>query len=171
MIWKGFFNLTMEDKIKIFEQTVVYVENQYIPVTLTCKFFGITYRGQIDKIKNNLVLQSEWKKISSEFIFGDKRSRVCLTKKGFIRWIQLLNVQLVTENLRETLSMYQSFIFDYMFGNIQSEDKTKLAYARLNKLKRLQSRIKSEINKSEKEIQTYLCSKFGQLELKLLTPE
>lgn len=169
MILEGFFNLIMDDKIKIFEETVVYVDNQFIPVTLTCNFFGITYRGQIDKIKNDLVLKSEWKKISSETIFGDKRGRVCLTKKGFIRWIQLLNVQLVPEELRETLSMYQSFIFDWMFGNIESEDKTRLAYNRLNKLKNLKAKISNEIKKSEKELQGYLCTKFGQIGLNLKT--
>lgn len=154
--------------LTMFTSTVKYSDD-VIFIQPFCDFFQIDYLNQKKSINSNELIKRSVSKKTSMLLFGDQRERIALTKQGFITWILQLKCQLVHPSLQEKLLEYQTLIFDYMFGNIQTEDKTKLAYARLNKLKRLQSRIKSEINKSEKEIQGYLCSKFGQLELKLLS--
>lgn len=152
--------------LTMFDSTVKY-SGEEIFIKPFCDFFEINYQNQCRFIKKDVILQTSWIKKSDKLLFGDERERLTLSKVGFMRWIQLINPQIVHVSLREKLKEYQSFIFEFFLGNIKSEDKTKLAYSRLNKLKRLQSRIKAEINKSEKEIEGYLCSKFGQIKLEL----
>lgn len=98
-------------------------------------------------------------------IFGDERERIALTKRGFITWILQLRCQIVHPSLQEKLIQYQMLIFDFMFGSVEREDKIKIDYARLNKLKRLKSKIVNEIAKCEKEIHNYLDGKFIQTEI------
>lgn len=154
--------------LTMFNTTVKY-SGEEIFIKPFCDFFEISYENQCRFIKKDVILQTSSTKKSDKLLFGDERERLTLNKVGFMRWIQLINPQIVQVSLREKLKEYQYLIFEFFLGNIKSEDKTKLAYARLNKLKRLQSKIKVEINKSEKQIQGYLCSKFGQLELKLIS--
>lgn len=168
MILEGFFYVIMENNtaLTMFTSTVKYSDD-VIFIQPFCDFFQIDYLNQRKSINNNPLLKRSMSKKTSMLLFGDERERIALSKQGFITWIVQLRIQLVHPSLQEKLLEYQTLIFDYMFGNIQSEDKTKLAYARLNKLKRLQSKIKAEIKKAEKDIDGYLISKFGQLELKL----
>ena len=154
--------------LSMFASTVKYCDD-VIFIQPFCDFFQIDYLNQRKSINNNQLIKRYVSKKTSMLLFGDQRERIALTKQGFVTWILQLKCQLVHPSLKDKLLQYQELIFDYMFGVIQSEDKTKLAYARLNKLKRLQSKIKIEINKSEKQIQGYLCSKFGQLEFQLIT--
>lgn len=152
--------------LSMFDTTVKYSGDQ-IFVKPFCDFFQINYRNQCRIIKNDVILQTSCTKKYDKLLFGDERERLTLSKAGFLRWIQLLNAQIVHVSLKEKLIDYQCLIFEFLLGKIHSEDKTKLAYNRLNKLKNLQSKIRLEIKKSEKEIQGYLVSKFGQTELKL----
>jgi hypothetical protein len=76
----------------------------------------------------------------------------------------------VQVSLREKLLEYQSLIFDFMFGSMEREEKAKLNYARLNKLKRLKSRIVAEIARCEEEIQNYLEGRFIQGRLQFERP-
>lgn len=146
----------------MFQETVVYVEDNYIAISPLCNFFGITYKGQIEKIKTDNILQSEWKKTSNEKVFGDKRGRVSLTKRGFLRWVQLLNPAYVKEDLREKLSQYQAMIFDWMFGTVENRDNAAIAHKRLKKLKSLYAKIGVEIQRCEKQVRTYIDGHLGQ---------
>jgi hypothetical protein len=170
MILKGFFNLIMENNtaLSMFNSTVKYSGEQ-IFVKPFCDFFGISYENQCRFIKKDMILQTSSTKKSDKLLFGDERERVTLSKIGFMRWIQLINPQIVQVSLREKLKEYQYMIFEFLLGNIQSEDKTKLAYTRLNRLRNLKEKINHEIKKSEKELQGYLCTKFGQIRLNLKT--
>lgn len=58
-----------------------------------------------------------------------------------------------------------------MFGSVDRETKAKSNYARLNKLKRLRSRINSEIVKAEEEIHNYLNGRFIQTKLQFEEPK
>lgn len=169
MILEGFFSLIMENNttLSMFNTTVKY-SGDHIFVKPFCDFFQIDYDNQLKRIYNDEICKTSAGKNTDKLIFGDKKERVTLSKVGFMRWIQLINPQIVQVSLREKLKEYQIMIFEFLLGKIQLEDKTQLAYARLNKLKRLQTKIKAEIKKSENQIEGYLASKFGQLELKLI---
>ena len=86
-------------------------------------------------------------------------------KKGFVRWIQIINANTVTEHLREKFSIFQELIFDYLYGSIEEEEQTKLHYNRLRKLVRLYGKIGSEIKKEKTIVSHFLNVKYNQLTL------
>lgn len=98
-------------------------------------------------------------------MFGDKYPRILLTKKGFIRWIQLVNANTIAENLREKFVKFQEMIFDYLYGSADENKKAKLNYARLHKLERLYGIIGSEIKRVKKELHQHWNSKYLQTSL------
>jgi hypothetical protein len=73
----------------------------------------------------------------------------------------------VQVSLRDDLINYQILIFEYLLGNIQSEDKVKLMYQRVKKLKRLKGIINHEIKRCEGVVQNYLNTKFVQTKIDL----
>jgi len=54
-----------------------------------CEFFGINILNQQRIIKNDPVLSTSHTKKYDKLVFNDTRKRYCLSKKGFIRWVQL----------------------------------------------------------------------------------
>jgi hypothetical protein len=124
--------------LQVFNQTVVYDENSSIFVQPFCDFFGINVQNQLRMIQNDTILSSQGIKKSSDFIFNDKRQRMCLTKKGFIRWIQLINPNIVKAEVREKLIMYQSMVFDFIYGeaivpNIKRQYEIDIRKKEINK--------------------------------------
>jgi P22_AR N-terminal domain len=128
-----------------YQQTVVFVDRDQIAVKPLCDFFGIEYDNQVKKIRSDAILQFETGKKPCETLFGDKRERVFLSKKGFLRWIQVLNGSLVRPELQEALYNYQRYIFEYMYGDAARNDQAKIDYIRLKKLKHLYGAIGREI--------------------------
>lgn len=105
-------------------KTIVENEEQYIFVEPVCDFFKISFKNQKRTINEDSILQSEGTKKYHELLFGDKRLRLCLSKRGFIRWIQIINAQLVHPELRDLFVQYQVAVFDYLWtGNIQKTDQ------------------------------------------------
>lgn len=85
-----------------------------------CDFFGIQTRNQLDRLKQDPICQSDMQKISCQSIFGDKKLRYCIGKRGFIRWIQIINAAIVRTELQELFVKYQIAVFDYLYnGNEQ----------------------------------------------------
>jgi len=134
------------------------------------EFFGISYEHAFRRIKKDEILKTETIKKSCEIIFGDKRERVCLTKKGFIRWIQLLNGTLVRPELQAALIEYQRFIFDYLYGDATCQDQAKIDYVRLKKLKRLYGVIGREIQLVQGNLTNYMDNTFVQTTLDFKKP-
>jgi len=106
-----------ENEILVFQKTVVLNQNDRIFIQFLCDFFGINSDNQSRFIKSDLILQTESSKMTDEITFNDKRQRLCLTKKGFLRWIQLINPNYVKIELREKFIQYQRLVFDYLYGN------------------------------------------------------
>lgn len=156
--------------ISMFTSTVKY-SGEVIFIKPFCDFFQIEYNNQTRRINLSPILKTCMGKKPSMLLFGDERERLTLTKQGFITWILQLNPSIVQVSLREKLLQYQSLIFDFMFGSIEREDNAKLNYARLNKLKRLKTKIVSEISRCEDEIHNYLDTKFVQTQLQFNEPK
>jgi hypothetical protein len=151
--------------LSMFNQTVKY-SGDAIFVKPVCDFFQIDYDYQLRRINSSELLKRYAGKNPDKMLFGDERERVTLTKKGFIAWILQINPQVVyNNNLRNQLVQYQSLIFDFMFGSMQRESIAKSMYARLNKLKRLKSKVMHEINRCDIEIDLYLENKFMQTQI------
>jgi hypothetical protein len=168
MIFGGIFFFTMENNeaLKMFENTVKY-SGDVIFIQPFCDFFGIDHTNQLKVINKSPLLKKWASKKTSMLLFNDNFQRIALTKQGFIAWILQINCQIVQEDLREKLIEYQSLIFEFMFGSMQREDKTKLMYARLKKLKKLKGKINAEIKNCENQVQGYLSYKFTQTTLLL----
>lgn len=160
----------MEQHAIIMYRSTIKYHGEEIFIQPVCDFFRIDYLNQKKAIHANPLLKRSVSKKTSKLLFGDERERLTLTKQGFITWILQLRCQIVHPNLQEKLIEYQSLIFDFMFGSMEREEKAKLNYARLNKLKRLKSRIVAEIARCEEEIQNYLEGRFIQGRLQFEKP-
>ena len=148
----------------MFSTTILY-SGDYIFVKPFCDFFNINYENQIRNIQGDEILKSEATKKSNKMLFNDKKERYTLSKKGFIRWIQRINPQIVQVSLREKLKQYQIFIFDFLFGSLESDEEIKVQYARLKKLRGLYSRVGNEIQLCERKVRSYMDNRFTPPEL------
>lgn len=145
--------------VEMFKSTVQY-EDEYIWLKPVCDFFKINYENQTRKIKSDRILANHSTKKSNSLMFGDNYPRILVDKIGFIRWIQLINVKTIDENLQEKFGKYQEKVFDYLYGSLQEEKETRTHYLRLRKLERLYGRIGAEIKREKKLLAGYLNNKY-----------
>ncbi len=110
----------MSNLKKVLSETVLQTEDEYIFVEPVCKFFGINYRNQLERISRDKICQKDMRKNSSFSIFGNNFQRVCLGKRGFIRWIQIINAEIVRSELRELFQKYQVAVFDYLYQGVEA---------------------------------------------------
>lgn len=148
--------------LDLFHKTVQMYDQSYIWIKPVCDFFGINYENQTRKISSDAILANQSTKKSNSLIFGDNYLRVLLTKKGFIRWIQLINANTIADNLREQFIKYQSLVFDFLYGSFEENEAIRVEYARNKKLKRLSIRIQNEIRISNQRIQSFMDGRFLQ---------
>lgn len=149
----------MKKELSIFKETVKY-DGTLIWIKPICDFFNINYENQTRVIKSDKILSNQSTKKSSSLLFGDNYRRVLLTKKGYVRWIQILNPNLVKEELREKFEYYQEVIFDFIFGSIEEKEQIALKKLRLIKLIKLDNKIKTEIKICQTIINKYIDNDF-----------
>jgi len=183
--------------LELFQQTIKY-ENKNIWIKPVCDFFNLSVQNQSRKLKKDPILGKLWTflstdsgkidnlrtkmspdpekngnlptKKSTDLGEIDKNGRILLSKKGFIRWIQLINVNTIVENLREKFKLFQEMIFDFLYGEKEIEETASVDYKRLKKLKKLYAKIGREIQRVDKKIKGYLDNKF-QLKIDFKEPE
>jgi hypothetical protein len=152
----------MEQKtLDIFKQTVVE-ENDQIWIKPLCDFFELDVRNQHKKIKNDPILKKLVGKNTPVFGEIDKNGRILLTKKGFTRWIQLINHNTVREDLRDSFVQYQTMIFDYLYGSAQEHVDARRNYTRLQKLERLYGKIGNEIKREKQNLHDHWNRRYMQ---------
>nr|WP_319266051.1 phage antirepressor N-terminal domain-containing protein [uncultured Draconibacterium sp.] len=105
----------MYDLQKILKETIHPTDDGNIFVEPVCDFFGINYRNQLDRINRDKVCQKDMRKNSNFLLFGNNYQRVCLGRKGFIRWIQIINTEIVRTELRNLFEDYQVAVFDFLY--------------------------------------------------------
>lgn len=98
------------------QSSVKQTEDGYIFIEPVCKFFGIQTRNQLDRLKADKICQSDMRKNSCQSLFGDQKPRVSVGKRGFIRWIQIINPAILRGDLRELFEEYQVAVFDYLYS-------------------------------------------------------
>ena len=150
--------------LQMFNATIRYADDT-IFVQPVCDFFKINAQNQYRVINKDAILRTERIKKSSKSIFDDERPRLTLSRRGFIRWIQLLNPQIVHVSLRGKLIEYQTLIFDFLFGKVEREEEIKTVVKRRDKLKRLKSIISAELNACQERIESYITGRFNQSQL------
>jgi NAD-dependent DNA ligase len=150
--------------LQMFHTTIRFHQDM-IWIKPVCDFFQIDVRNQHKKIKNDPILQKLVGKNTPDFGEIDNNGRILLTKKGFLRWIQIINPNTITKHLQEKFIQFQLLVFDYLLGSFENEDTIRTHYQRLSKLKRLKMKIGNEITRCETAINDYLSGRFLQTKL------
>lgn len=130
--------------LEMFDKTINQIDD-FVFVKPICDFFKINYENQCRVIQKDSILQSCSTKKSNKMLFGDERDRHTLSKKGFIRWIQLINPQLVQVSLREKLEIYQTNVFEYFYQSAIEKKQFFEIYSEILSLKKAQKEISSKI--------------------------
>lgn len=114
------------EMIGLYQKTIPTQNLELIPLEFLCEYFSIGYERQYRDLDNNKGFNGLFLKEANEEVFGDKRKRGHLNKKGFIKWIIQLNPILVNELLQDTFIDYQNNLVDYLYDNaIQQETVLK----------------------------------------------
>jgi hypothetical protein len=159
--------------LQMFTDTVKETDNM-IWVRPLCDFFQIDVQNQYTKIKNDPILgklygknstdlvQNEklYGKNSTDFGINDKNGRILLTKKGFIRWIQIINPNIIPFQLLDQFIEYQEKIADFLFGSVEEHEMISAANNRLQNLKGQYSQLGNEIRRTQGELQQLLNNRY-----------
>ena len=144
---------------QIFDKTIIK-EEEYIFIKPLCDFFKIDTEYQVIKIKNDPVLANCYGKNSNKMMFGDNYPRFSLDKKGFVRWIQIINPNIVAADLRASFVIYQEFIFDYLYGNAEEQMMIAKLNSRLQEMKSQYSLLGNEIRITQRNLFDALNKRF-----------
>ena len=151
--------------IIMFKKTVTY-EHGNIWVKPVCDFFNLDVKNQYTKIKNDPILGKLVGKNppdlgENENLVGknpadlgqiDNNGRILLSKKGFLRWIQIINPNTIDKNLRGSFIIYQELIADYLFGAAEEQKLIGNLNAKLQNLKLDYSMIGNEIRTTQQKL-------------------
>jgi len=111
----------MKNELKLaLEKSVQRTKDDFVFIEPVCDFFRISYINQKRRIADDPICQTGSTKKYSELIFGDKRRRLCVDKRAFLRWIQIISVSIIHPNLRELFQEYQVAVFDYLYQGLEA---------------------------------------------------
>ena len=127
-------------------------DDEHIYIKPLCDFFKIDSEKQVVKIKNDPILSICYAKKSNKMLFGDNYLHFCLDKKGFIRWIQLLNPNIIDKKLRPSFLIYQELIFEFLYGAAEEQKMIGSLNAKLQSLKMDYSSIGHEIRITQQQL-------------------
>lgn len=146
-------------------KTIIQSEGEYIWIKPICDFFDLNYENTTRKIKADPILAKQSTKKSNRSMFSDNYPRVLLSKKGFIRWIQITNSNTVCEEHRSSFLNFQETVFDFLYGSIEENQKVNVDFTRLKKLERLKRIITNEIAAIRRRLDNYWTNKHVQREI------
>jgi hypothetical protein len=145
--------------LKMFTETVKE-ENNMIWVRPVCDFFRIDARNQHKNIRNDAILSKLVGKNTPDLGENDKNGRILLTKKGFIRWIQIINPNIIPDDLSEKFIEYQEKISDFLLGTMEEHEMISATKNRLQNLKGQYSQLGNEIRQAQKELHNLLNNRY-----------
>ncbi|NQU55163.1 MAG: hypothetical protein HQ522_21810 [Bacteroidetes bacterium] len=159
--------------LKMFSDTIRN-ENGLILITPVCELFNLHVQNQYSKIKKDPILgklygknhtdsaQNEklYGKNTTEFGEIDKNGRIFLTKKGFLRWIQIINPNTLEEELREKFIMYQEMISDFLFGSLEEHETITRVNHELQQWKQRYSEAGTMVKKKQAELILLLNTRY-----------
>lgn len=145
--------------LSMFTATVKFIDDR-IAIKPFCEFFGLDFQNQTDRIKRDPILNQLYGNFHTVAQDSKQRAMFCLTKRGFIRWIDRLSPQNVAENLREKFIQFQILIDEYLNGS--EEEKKLIGHLnyRLQSLKSQYAAIGLEIQRVNKELFTAISNRY-----------
>lgn len=173
--------------VKMFSDTIGN-ENGLIWITPVCDFFNLHVQNQYSKIKKDPILGKLWIKMSTdslenENLYGknhtdsvqnenlvgkntpdlgeiDKIGRILLTRKGFLRWIQIINPNNLHEELREKFILYQEMVSDFLFGSVEEHENITRVNHELQQWKQKYSEAGTIVKKKQAELTLLLNTRY-----------
>jgi len=137
--------------LTMFTATVKFIDDK-IAIKPFCEFFGLDYRNQKDRIKQDPILNQLCGNFHTVAQDLKQREMFCLTKRGFIRWIDRISPQNVAPELREKFIEFQILIDEHLNG---SEQEQKYIAGLNNELQLLQqqySEMGNRIKQARKDL-------------------
>jgi hypothetical protein len=158
----------VNQELELYNLTIMSIEaKDQIAIKPVCEFFDISLQNQHRRMKKDLNFKKLWTKKSTDFGFLNQNGQVLLTKKGFIRWVQDINANIVRDDLIETLSTFQSMVFDFLFNSNIEKEKFFEIYAEIVSMKNAQKELSAKIKEKTEIIGSFKFVK----EFKLIPPK
>lgn len=113
-------------QIEFYEDNVVAVQMEsgdiYVPIRHLCELLGVSYQGQIDRIRRDPVLE----KYESLVVIDDERrggpqATNCLALKFVPGWLFGISARRVKESVRDKLVLYQEQVYDVIWQAFRDE--------------------------------------------------
>lgn len=95
-------------------------------------------------------------------VFGDNRPRAALTKIGFVRWVQMINPEIVDPSLKEKLTHYPLNVIEWIMGKVDVDAALRKAYKRSAEITDQIKELQSEKKRCDAFVKSYLVSKTYQ---------
>jgi hypothetical protein len=131
-----------EELIELYKKTIPTQNLELIPLEFLCEAFSLDYDYQYRILDNDNGYKGLFLKAINEELYGDKRKRGHLTKKGFTKWIFQLNPVYINDFLKETFIAYQNNLLDYLYENaIQQETVLKSMDSLITKRRTLYNKL------------------------------
>lgn len=155
-----------EGEIAFYTSAVKFADEDHIFVKPVCEYFGIKYKHQATKFSEDLILKRESRKFSHVPTFGDHQRHLAVTKRGFIRWVQLTNSSICHPSVAEKFEQFQLLIFDILYSGSIIKDQyiqyVKKEMKELDELRKEYGRQGNEIKKKKYHIEKVMGMEFGE---------
>ena len=138
--------------LKIFSETVK-LDGDKIWVRPLCNFFQIDVRNQHKNIKKDAILSNMVGKNTPSLGEIDDYGRIWLTKKGFSRWIQIINPNIIPAELREQFIEFQTMLDDFLYGSAELHEAIKKTRLELEEWTAMYSTSGNMVKRKKKELE------------------
>jgi hypothetical protein len=145
--------------LRIFSETVK-IDGDKIWVRPVCNFFQIDVRNQHKNIKKDAILSKMVGKNTPSLGEIDDYGRIWLTKKGFSRWIQIINPNIIPDELREQFIEFQSMLDDFLYGSAELHTAIRKTRAELDEWTAMYSTSGNMVKRKKKELDELLNNMF-----------
>jgi hypothetical protein len=146
---------------------IIQFQDDLIWISPVCDFFNISRKWQQEVIRKDPFLASAVRKNSNYLLFGDRKTRVSLPKKAFIRWVQLINPEIVKEELRPKLMLFQNLVFDHLYGSAEERDQQSVLYKEMVNLENDRASINARLKTIRAALRRYWSKSYGQMQMNL----
>jgi len=137
---------------KTFEETIP--ENrEIIPLEPLCDFFEINFQRQVENLRTHPGISPEMSLQTIPDFFNDRRKRICLTKKGFLKWVLQLNFKTVKKELQDQFLEYQDNLINFLYDSTLQREQM-LSQRVKDKLEA--DRLEESLRKNNPEFQRLL---------------
>ena len=90
----------------------------------------------------------------------DKNGRILLSRKGFLRWVQIINPNIIPEDFRDNFILYQEMVSDFLFGSVEEHETITRVNHELQQWKQKYSEAGTMVKKKQAELTLLLNTRY-----------